>query len=75
MNTAHVADTLESSTTTGVGVNANVWETTLTGQLDATAMGALKALTDDGLFVGQSREFFAVLTGLAKAADAAKRGS
>ena len=44
-------------------------------QTKGAAMGALKALTDDGLFVGQSREFFAVLTGLAKAADAAKRGS
>src|SRR3954454_13625102 len=34
------------------------------------AKGALNALTDDGLFVGQSPEFFAVLTTLAKAADA-----
>jgi hypothetical protein len=38
------------------------------------AMGALNALTADGLFIGQSREFFAVLTGLAKAADAAHHG-
>jgi hypothetical protein len=38
------------------------------------AMGALKALTADGLFIGQSPEFFAVLTRLAKAADAARRG-
>jgi Ferritin-like domain len=38
------------------------------------AMGALKALTDDGLFIGQSQEFFAVLTELAKQADAAQRG-
>src|SRR2546423_415234 len=38
------------------------------------AMGALKALTDDGLFIGQSQEFFAVLTELAKEADAAERG-
>jgi len=44
-------------------------------QTKGAAMGALKALTDDGLFVGQSPEFFAVLTGLAKAADAAKHGS
>jgi Ferritin-like domain len=44
-------------------------------QTKGAAMGALKALTDDGLFVGQSSEFFAVLTGLAKAADAAKHGS
>jgi hypothetical protein len=39
----------------------------------AAAMGAVNALTADGLFIGQSREFFAVLTGLAKAADAARR--
>jgi hypothetical protein len=38
---------------------------------NGAAMGALKALTDDGLFIGQSPGFFAVLTGLAKAADAA----
>lgn len=38
------------------------------------AMGALKALTDDGLFIGQSQEFFTVLTDLAKQADAAQRG-
>ncbi|HCJ34769.1 MAG TPA: hypothetical protein DHV65_10810, partial [Ktedonobacter sp.] len=38
------------------------------------AMGALKALTADGLFIGQSQEFFAVLTELAKQADAAQRG-
>jgi hypothetical protein len=38
-------------------------------------MGALKALTDDGLFIGQSPEFFAVLRSLAKAADAARHGS
>ena len=40
-------------------------------QTRGAAMGALKALTDDGLFIGQSPEFFAVLTRLAKAADAA----
>jgi hypothetical protein len=39
------------------------------------AMGALRALTANGLFIGQSPEFFAVLTGLAKAADAARHGS
>jgi len=44
-------------------------------ETDGAAMGALKALTADGLFIGQSPEFFAVLTGLAKAADAAKHGS
>ncbi len=38
------------------------------------AMGALKALTDDGLFIGQSKEFFAFLTDLAEDADAARRG-
>jgi len=43
-------------------------------QTQGAAMGALKALTDDGLFIGQSPEFFAVLQGLAKAADAARHG-
>ncbi len=38
------------------------------------AMGALKFLTDTGLFVGQSPEFFAFMTQLAQAADAARRG-
>ncbi len=38
------------------------------------AMGALKALTDDGLFIGQSDEFFALLRKLAKQADAARHG-
>ncbi|HWV99530.1 MAG TPA: ferritin-like domain-containing protein [Candidatus Acidoferrum sp.] len=37
------------------------------------AMGAVKFLTDTGLFRGQSSEFFAVLTDLAEAADAARR--
>lgn len=37
------------------------------------AMGALKALTDDGLFIGQSKEFFAFMTTLAQEADAAVR--
>lgn len=37
------------------------------------AMGAVKALTDDGLFIGQSREFFKVLNDLAEQADAAQR--
>jgi hypothetical protein len=36
------------------------------------AMGAQKFLTDTGLFRGQSTEFFAVLTQLAQAADAAR---
>ena len=39
------------------------------------AMGALGALTADGLFRGQSPGFFALLTGLAKAADGARHGS
>jgi hypothetical protein len=38
------------------------------------AMGAVKALTDDGLFVGQPPEFFTALRNLAMAADAARRG-
>src|SRR5438309_190632 len=38
------------------------------------AMGAVKALTADGLFIGQPKEFFAVLHELAQQADAAKRG-
>jgi hypothetical protein len=41
---------------------------------DGAAMGALKALTANGLFRGQSDEFFAVLNGLAQAADAARHG-
>jgi len=40
-------------------------------QTQGAAMGALRALTADGLFIGQSPEFFAVLQGLAQAADAA----
>ncbi len=37
------------------------------------AMGALKFLTADGLFRGQSNAFFAFMTQLAKEADAARR--
>src|SRR2546422_6306876 len=44
-------------------------------ETDGAAMGALKALTANGLFIGQSREFFAVVQDLAKAADAARHGS
>src|SRR5258705_11036682 len=44
-------------------------------ETDGAAMGAVKALTNDGLFIGQSREFFTVLTGLARAADKARHGS
>src|ERR1700722_193313 len=38
------------------------------------AAGAVKAFTDDGLFIGQSAEFFDTLSALADAADAAVRG-
>src|SRR5437870_12897303 len=37
------------------------------------AMGVVKFLTDMGLFIGQSSQFFAVLTQLAQDADAAQR--
>ena len=37
------------------------------------AMAALKALTADGLFIGQSQGFFDTLTDLAQQADAARR--
>jgi hypothetical protein len=43
-------------------------------QTKNAAMGAVNALTADGLFRGQSAEFFAVLKGLARAADAARHG-
>jgi hypothetical protein len=36
-------------------------------------MGALSALTADGLFIGQSQEFFAFIRDLAEEADEAKR--
>ena len=39
------------------------------------ATGAVNALTADGLFIGQSPEFFTHLTRLAKAADAARHES
>jgi ferritin-like protein len=39
------------------------------------AVDAVKALTANGLFIGQSKEFFALLAELAKAADAARHGS
>jgi hypothetical protein len=38
------------------------------------AMRALKFLTDMGLFIGQTPEFFAYMTKLAQDADAAQRG-
>src|SRR5713101_2151217 len=43
-------------------------------ETQGAAMGALKALTDDGLFIGQSPEFFAFMHDLAEAADAARHG-
>jgi Ferritin-like domain len=44
-------------------------------QTKGAAMAAVRALTADGLFRGQSGEFFTVLRGLAKAADKARHGS
>jgi len=38
------------------------------------AMGVVKFLTNMGLFIGQSKEFFAFLTDLAEDADGARRG-
>jgi hypothetical protein len=38
------------------------------------AMGAVKGLTDDGLFIGQSQEFLNFIQELATEADAAQRG-
>jgi hypothetical protein len=38
------------------------------------AMGALKFLTDMGLFIGQSPAFFSYMRQLAQEADAARRG-
>jgi hypothetical protein len=40
---------------------------------EGAAMGAAKALTADGLFIGQSKEFFEMLATLASEADAAQR--
>ena len=40
---------------------------------EGAAMGAVKALTADGLFIGHSKEFFEALNELASAADAATR--
>jgi hypothetical protein len=44
-------------------------------ETDGAAMGALRAFTNDGLFRGQSAEFFAAATSLAQAADAARHGT
>jgi Ferritin-like domain len=41
-------------------------------ETEGAAMGALKFLTDDGLFRGQSQEFFAFMADLAQDADAAR---
>jgi hypothetical protein len=43
-------------------------------ETQGAAMGAAKALTADGLFRGQSKEFFKVLHELAEEADEAQRG-
>ncbi len=43
-------------------------------ETEGAAMAVVKFLTDTGLFRGQSSEFFAVLNGLAEAADAARAG-
>jgi Ferritin-like domain len=42
-------------------------------ETEGAAVAAATALTDNGLFIGQSREFFAALTKLAEAADDARR--
>jgi hypothetical protein len=39
---------------------------------EGAAMGAIRALKEDGLFRGQSPEFFTIVTELAQAADAAR---
>jgi Ferritin-like domain len=44
-------------------------------ETDGAAAGALKALTANGLFIGQSAGFFAVMRDLASAADAARHGT
>src|SRR5881392_2653355 len=44
-------------------------------ETEGVAMGALKFLTDMGLFIGQSPAFFTFMTNLAQQADAARRGS
>ena len=42
-------------------------------ETEGAAMGALNALTLNGLFIGQSKEFFALLRDLAEDADEARR--
>ncbi len=43
-------------------------------ETDGAAMAALNALTADGLFIGQTPAFFALITELAEAADHARHG-
>jgi hypothetical protein len=43
-------------------------------ETEGAAAGALKFLTDTGLFRGQSAGFFTVMSQLAQAADAARHG-
>jgi hypothetical protein len=40
---------------------------------EGVAMGAIQGLINDGLFIGQSKAFFAAISKLAQAADAAQR--
>ncbi len=40
---------------------------------ESAAMGAVKFLPDDGLFIGQPAEFFMMLRNMADAADDARR--
>ena len=42
---------------------------------EGAAMGAVNSFATDGLFIGQSKEFFDVIEDLAAAADAARRES
>jgi hypothetical protein len=44
-------------------------------ETDGAAIGTVRAFTNDGLFIGQSPEFFAIATELAQAADAARHGT
>ena len=44
-------------------------------QTKGAAMGAVRALAADGLFIGQPRAFMQLLTELAEEADAATRGN
>ena len=44
-------------------------------ETNGAAMGALTALANDGLFIGQSKEFFEFLRDLAEDADEARRES